>query len=78
MGKWKLVSRRPLRWELYDMSADRTEMNNLASEHPDLVKKMTAMYDDWAKRSYVLPWASWWEKEGETQQRDDWPHAMPI
>lgn len=78
MDKWKLVSRRPLRWELYDMSADRTEMNNLASENSDLVKKMTGMYDDWAKRSYVLPWASWWEKEGETQQRDDWPHAMPI
>ncbi len=78
MGKWKLVSRLPLRWELYDMSADRTEMNNLAAEHPDLVEKMSAMYDDWAARSYVLPWASWFEKEGEDRQRGDWPYMMPL
>lgn len=76
MGKWKLVSRRPLRWELYDMAADRTEMNNLAAEKPDLVKKMSAMYDDWAKRCHVLPWGDWLKKEG--QPHDDWPHAMPF
>lgn len=33
-GKWKLVSRFPDRWELYDMEADRSEMNDLAATEP--------------------------------------------
>ena len=46
-GKWKLVthSKSKLKWELYDLSADRTETTNLASSHPDLVKKLG---DTWA------------------------------
>jgi arylsulfatase len=28
-GKWKLVSRHPDSWELYDLEADRTEINDL-------------------------------------------------
>ena len=31
IGKWKLVKRYPRAWELYDMDADRTELNDLAS-----------------------------------------------
>ncbi|MHC4568526.1 MAG: arylsulfatase, partial [Planctomycetota bacterium] len=33
-GKWKLVSRHPGEWELYDLEADRTELNDLAQKHP--------------------------------------------
>lgn len=55
-GKWKLVTRHPGGWELYDMEADRTEMNNLAAEHPDKVAELGALYDAWAKRCNVLPW----------------------
>src|SRR5512140_1028140 len=32
-GRWKLVSRHPGQWELYDIQADRTEMNNLAGRN---------------------------------------------
>ncbi len=55
-GKWKLVSRHPDAWELYDMRADRTEMNNLAEKFPVMVKDLSQTYDAWAKRSNVEPW----------------------
>jgi arylsulfatase len=56
LGKWKLVARYPGDWELYDMEADRTELNNLATQNPDKVKEMVALYDAWAARCEVLPW----------------------
>src|SRR5262249_38731202 len=56
MGTWKLVSRFPDGWELFDMEADRTEMQDLASARPERVRSMEAMYDDWAKRIGVQPW----------------------
>lgn len=55
-GKWKLVSRFPDGWELFDMEADRTELHDLASSQPERVKTMTAMWDAWAKRIGVQPW----------------------
>jgi len=55
-GKWKLVSKHPGAWELYDIEADRTEMNNLAQQYPAIVDYLTRLYDEWAARSNVLPW----------------------
>ena len=55
MGKWKLVALRGKPWELYDMEADRTEMNNVASEEPQLVQQMAAMYDRWVRRCKIGP-----------------------
>ncbi|MDB5156656.1 MAG: arylsulfatase [Mucilaginibacter sp.] len=65
MGNWKLVSEANLNlkaktytsapWELYDISTDRSELNNVAARHPDLVKKMNDMWDAYAKRCQVLP-----------------------
>lgn len=54
--QWKLVSRFPGDWELYDLEADRTELHNLAAKHPDRVARMAAEYDAWAKRAHVEPW----------------------
>lgn len=54
-GKWKLVRNYPADWELYDMDADRTELNDLAARHPDRVRDMAAMYDEWAARCGVIP-----------------------
>lgn len=54
---WKLVSRHPDRWELYDLVADRTELNNLADKDPQRVKQMAADYEKWAARANVEPWA---------------------
>jgi len=62
MGKWKLVSRHPGTWELYDMEADRTELQDLAARQPDVVRKMAAVYDAWARRSGVVPWDTFTRK----------------
>jgi arylsulfatase A-like enzyme len=40
-GKWKL--RRTKQTELYDLEADISEKNNLASEHPEIVAQLTKM-----------------------------------
>jgi arylsulfatase len=55
-GKWKLVSRFPDAWELFDMEQDRTEMHNLTDRYPDRVRKMADDYASWARRVGVQPW----------------------
>jgi arylsulfatase len=55
-GRWKLVSKFPGTWELYDIEADRTEMNDLAEKDPERVQSMSKLYDEWAKRANVVPW----------------------
>jgi len=55
-GKWKLVSRYPGDWELYDLEADRTEMHNLAEQHPAKVRELTGKYEAWAAKANVVPW----------------------
>jgi arylsulfatase len=60
-GKWKLVVQklRPKdeesglwdfssqQWELYDLSKDSTEINNLAGSHPEKLAELIAKYDAW-------------------------------
>jgi arylsulfatase len=55
-GKWKLVSRHPGRWELYDLKADRTELNDRAGKEPGMVAELSSLYDRWAERCGVRPW----------------------
>jgi arylsulfatase len=40
-GDWKLVSFYGHRWELYNLSEDRMEQHDLASEFPDLVSELS-------------------------------------
>jgi arylsulfatase A-like enzyme len=56
LGKWKLVSKHPGRWQLYDIDADRTEMHDLAEEHREKVAELKALYETWATRCKVRPW----------------------
>ena len=54
---WKLV--RPgenAKWELYNLNEDRSEMHNLAAQHPEKVAEMTKAYEAWAKRCMVEPY----------------------
>ena len=68
MGNWKLVSEGEFKndtytsgpWELYDVSVDRIESDNLAQKNPEMVKKMSGMWEDYAKRCQVYP--SPWKK----------------
>jgi len=55
-GKWKLVSRYPGEWELYDLEADRTELNDLAQKHPAKLAQLKSLYESWAKRCGVRLW----------------------
>jgi arylsulfatase len=55
-GEWKLVSKHSGAWELYNMSSDRTEMNDLAWQHPERVVEMEAKWNEWAARVGVAPW----------------------
>jgi arylsulfatase A-like enzyme len=64
-GKWKLVAQGINgKWELYDIGADRSETRNLASQHPDIVKRMAAEWDAIAKATdvYPLDGRGWGEK----------------
>ncbi len=55
-GNWKLVAKHGQSWELYDIAKDRVESQNLAATHPEIVTRLSAMYDAYASRTNVAPW----------------------
>lgn len=50
-GDWKLVSFKSQPWELYDISKDRTELNNLAAQYPERVAAMAKAWHDIARET---------------------------
>ncbi len=56
LNEWKLVAKGEKGpWELYDMEADRTEMHDIAGDHPERMKEMMAAWRSWADRTNVYP-----------------------
>ena len=56
-GDWKLVAKgRNGPWELYNLKSDRSELKNLAEQHPQRTQSMGQLWTDWARRAHVLPW----------------------
>jgi arylsulfatase len=55
-GKWKLVALHDQPWELHDLEADRTELHDLASQEPQKVQALSAKWEEWARRTNVLPY----------------------
>ena len=55
-GDWKLVALRKKKWELYDLSQDPFETNNLAAEHPAIVSELSEAFKKWAAEHGVRPW----------------------
>ncbi len=54
LGRWKIVwTNYRKRWELYDIEADRSELNNLAARFPERVGKMNELWLDWAANNHV-------------------------
>ena len=49
LGKWKLLAptTKKLEWELYDMEADRGELNDLADRFPERTRDLAARYEAW-------------------------------
>ncbi len=57
--RWKLVMQDEKRiWELYDMSCDRTELNDLSDQYPELVEKLSKVYEEWEQKVGIMPWDS--------------------
>jgi arylsulfatase len=44
VGDWKLVAARDTPWELYDLTTDRAEQNNLAAKLPDKVQELADLW----------------------------------
>lgn len=55
-GNWKAVAANGKDWQLYNLAADRTELNNLAQQNPELLHELTAQWQAWADRSGVVDW----------------------
>ncbi|MGI8979874.1 MAG: arylsulfatase [Pirellulaceae bacterium] len=56
VGDWKLVAKHAGPWELYNLSKDRTEANDLAVMQPDKVLELSTKYAAWEMRANVEPW----------------------
>ena len=56
MDEWKLVRQHPDDWELYNMTADRTELNDLVQKNRPKVDNLSAQYVEWAARCGVRDW----------------------
>lgn len=54
-GNWKLVALDDQPWELYDFTVDRTEMNDLAGRHPEIVRELEDAWERWGAENQVTP-----------------------
>ena len=55
-GQWKLVREYPRPWELYEVSRDRSEIHDVANRYTDVVRELSAEWEQWAARVGVIPW----------------------
>lgn len=57
-GKWKILRMHTIwgngEWQLYDLSVDLSEMNDLADVYPDILLDLIASYDAYAKENGVV------------------------
>lgn len=55
-GNWKAIrDEKETEWELYDVVKDRTERLNVAGQHPEILAKLIAEWEQWAHANFVLP-----------------------
>ncbi len=54
-GEWKLVSFQSHPWELYHVSTDRTELHDVAAQHPDIVERMVKQWHEMAENVLHVP-----------------------
>ena len=54
---WKLVAKGAKgAWELYDLKADRSELNDLSEKHPERARQMAEKWEAWAIEANAKPW----------------------
>jgi arylsulfatase A-like enzyme len=58
-GTWKAITdndrAQPIEWELYDLSADRSETKDLVRRHPEIIEKLFEKWRTHATRVNVTP-----------------------
>jgi arylsulfatase len=70
-GKWKLVAKGANSpWELYDIEADRTELNNLAEKETARMSEMADRWEAWAKEALAKPWPWGAKKIGFSKKKN--------
>ena len=42
--------------QMYNMTDDRTELNDLSESEPERVTEMSDVYEEWAAHTGALPW----------------------
>ena len=63
-GKWKLTSHYPSHaWELYDLSTDHGESQNVASKHHEVVSQLSTLYFKWAEENGVVEFSEIEDRE---------------
>ncbi|MFR9511451.1 MAG: arylsulfatase [Rikenellaceae bacterium] len=70
-GDWKLVTnddQNDAAWELYDLTNDRSETNNVIHSYPKLAKKLKKRWFDWAREVNAYPFI-----EDRTIENNAWP-----
>ena len=53
---WKLVREHGKAWELYDMSVDRTELDDLSLSNRPMRDRLVMQYRQWARQAGVIEW----------------------
>jgi arylsulfatase A-like enzyme len=55
-GNWKAVKDNTHNeWDLYDLSKDKDEQNNVANLYPEILKDLVTKWNNWATTDYVFP-----------------------
>ena len=52
-GDWKLVAKEGEDWELYNLSLDRSESNNLIESESQIANQLQQTYENWAEQTGV-------------------------
>ncbi len=56
LGNWKAVYTSPQQgWELYDLSEDMREQNNLAAQQPEIIKRVEQEWEKYSKQVGYIP-----------------------
>lgn len=56
LNNWKLVKQFNKDWELYDMTKDPSEMNDLSKKDSMQMQQLFEKYQNWSGKYGVLPW----------------------